>query len=247
MENELRLVWNRFFVLNWKFGLFLLLIVCVPRFILVLNANETGNYSSIGLMMIVSALVPFIFLNKQGRKQIGIKATRKLHYLIVAIVIGLSLSLLLHYIGQGLYGDSYKNWYVYIGKSYNIPETIAAQDKKVMFIIMAVTAMTFSPIGEELFFRGIVHSSFAKSFGHKKASVIDSLAFSITHLSHFGLVFVNNSWDFYPVPALTWIISMFIVSLLLYQMKRFTHSIWGAVLCHSGFNLGMTYCIFYLL
>lgn len=247
MENELRSFWNKYFKLNWKFGLFLLLTICIPRFTLVLNANETGNYSLIGLVMFISALVPFIFLNRQGRKQIGIKTTKKVHYLILAISIGLLLSLLLHYLGQGLYGNSYENWYEYVGKSYNIPEGIAAKDKKVMFIIMAITGMTFSPMGEELFFRGIVHGSFAKSFGDKKASIIDSLAFALTHISHFGLVFVNNGWDFYIVPALIWVISMFVVSLIFFQMKRLTNSLWGAILCHAGFNLGMIYCIFYLM
>ena len=143
--------------------------------------------------------------------------------------------------------NSYENWYEYIGKSYNIPEGISAQDKKMMFIIMAVTGMTFSPIGEEFFFRGIVHTSFAKSLGDKKASIIDSLAFALTHISHFGLVFVNDRWDFYLVPAIIWVMSMFIVSVLFFQMRRLSNSIWGAVLCHSGFNLGMIYCIFYLI
>ena len=48
--------------------------------------------------------------------------------------------------------------------------------------------MIFSPIGEELFFRGIVHSSFAKSIGNFKASIIDSVAFALTHISHFGTI-----------------------------------------------------------
>ena len=40
--------------------------------------------------------------------------------------------------------------------------------------VSALIAMTFSLIGEELFFRGIVHSSFANSIGNRKASLIDS-------------------------------------------------------------------------
>ncbi len=36
---------------------------------------------------------------------------------------------------------------------------------------MAITGMIFSPVGEELFFRGIVHSSFAKSIGDFKELV----------------------------------------------------------------------------
>jgi len=247
MENELRNFWSRYIKLNWKFGLFLLLIICIPRFILVLNANETGNYSSIGLVMFISALIPFIFLNKHGQKQIGIKTTKKPQILVYALIAGIAFSVLLYFLGVALYGNTYENWYQYIGKSYNIPEGISSQSKNLMFMIMAVTGMTFSPIGEELFFRGIVHGSFAKSLGDRKASVIDSLAFAFTHISHFGLVFVNNKWDFFTIPAFVWVLSMFFISILFFQMKSLSGSIWGAVLCHSGFNLGMIYCIFYLM
>jgi uncharacterized protein len=245
--NEFKPLWSRSFKLNWQFGLFLLLLICIPRFILVLKANETGNYSLLGLVMLISASVPFLLLSKYGKNQIGIKNTSKVYNLILALFIGLLLSIILHYLGVGLYGNSYQNWFGYIGKSYSIPEGISCEDKKTLFIIMAATGMVFSPVGEELFFRGIVHSSFAKSIGDMKASIIDSLAFALIHISHFGLVFIDQSWKFYLVPALIWVISMFIVSIIFFQMKKHTDSIWGAVVCHSGFNLGMIYCIFYLI
>ncbi|MEO9570554.1 MAG: type II CAAX endopeptidase family protein [Polaribacter sp.] len=247
MKNELKPFWNKYFKFDWKFGLFLLLIVCVTRFILVLKANVTGSYSLIGLVMFISAIIPFVFLSKYGRKKTGIKTTKKLNYLILALGIGIIFSVILHFLGQGLYGKSYENWYEYIGKSYNIPENISAQGKRTMFLIMAITGMIFSPIGEELFFRGIIHGSFAKSVGNKKASIIDSSAFALTHISHFGLVFVNKNWDFYLVPTLIWVLGMFITSLIFFEMKKRTDSILGAILCHSGFNLGMIYCIFYLI
>jgi len=247
MEFELRPFWNRYFKFDWKFGLFLLLIVCVPRFILVLNANEAGNYSFIGLIMFISALVPFIFLTKYGRRQIGIRKAKKIQFVIGALIIGIIGSLILYLLGKGLYDNSYENWYVYIGKSYNIPDGISLQDKKILFIIMAITGMTFSPIGEEFFFRGIVNSSFAKSIGERKASVVDSAAFAVTHISHFGFVFINNQWDFYVVPTIIWVLCMFFVSILFFRLKKLTDSLWGAILCHSGFNLGMIYCIFYLM
>ena len=106
--------------------------------------------------------------------------------------------------------------------------------------------MTFSPIGEELFFRGIVHSSFAKSIGEERASIVDSSAFAITHISHFGLIFINHQWSFLLTPALIWLSSMFLVSLLFFICKRYSGSILGAMICHAAFNLGMIYCIFYL-
>jgi membrane protease YdiL (CAAX protease family) len=246
-ETELRPFWEKLFKFDWKFGFFLIALVCIPRFILVLQANQSGNYGPIGAIMFVSALVPFIFLNQYGRKKIGIKGTGKIGGLILSLIIGIAFSLLLYIIGIELYGNSYQNWYEYIGKSYNIPKGISGNDKLIMFTIMASTGMIFSPIGEELFFRGIVYGSFAKSIRDKKASSVDSLAFATTHIAHFGLVFVNGIWSFYFIPTIIWVISMFLASILFFKMKKLTNSLLGAIFCHAGFNLGMIYSIFYLL
>jgi len=110
---------------------------------------------------------------------------------------------------------------------------------------MTFTGMTFSPIGEELFFRGIIHSSFAKSIGEKKASIVDGAAFALTHILHFGLVFINNKCYFFTVPTIIWVTSMFLVSLLFFTFRKYSESILGAIIAHSAFNLGMIYCIFY--
>lgn len=247
MENELRPFWSKNFKFDWKFGLFLILIICIPRFILVLHANETANYGYIGVIMLISAIAPFIFLSKFGRKKIGIKKPTNYSWLIIAFIIGIVFSVLLYFLGEAFYGSTYENWYNYIGKSYNIPNEIDHHNKLVMFGIMALTGMTFSPFGEELFFRGIVHSSFAISMGEKKASIIDSSAFALVHISHFGFVFINQRWDFLTVPTLIWVLSMFLVSILFYQSRKRSGSILGAIICHSAFNLGMIYCIFYLI
>jgi len=246
MNNELRPFWNRIFSFNWKFGLFLILIVCLPRFILVLKANSSGHYGAIGMIMGISAIAPFLFLSKEGQKKIGITKPRRYSWLWIAFIAGLIASFLLYALGHSLYGSSYENWYEYIGKSYNIPKGIHGNDKAMLFSIMAITGMIFSPIGEELFFRGIVHSSFAKSIGERKASLVDSLAFSLTHISHFGLVFVNSHWSFFTIPALIWVSGMFLVSLLFFMFRKHSGSILGAIICHAAFNLGMIFCIFYL-
>jgi membrane protease YdiL (CAAX protease family) len=124
---------------------------------------------------------------------------------------------------------------------------INAHDKAILFTLMSLTGMIFSPIGEELFFRGIVHASFANSMSEKQASVVDSSAFAVTHLSHFGIVFINNQWSFFTIPGFLWVLSMFLVSILFFTFKKYSGSILGAIICHSGFNFGMSYCIFYLM
>ena len=247
MQQELKPFWTRIFSFDWKFGLFLIFVVCIPRFVLVLHANTTGNYGSIGLIMFVSALAPFIFLTKYGRREIGLIKPKKYHWLLFAFVSGLAFSFLLHFSGQSLYGNTYENWYNYIGRSYKIPAGINPHDRSILFTIMAITGMTFSPIGEELFFRGIIHSAFAKSIGDSKASLVDSTAFALTHISHFGLVFIGNQWNLLTTPTLIWVSSMFLVSLLFFMCKKYSGSILGAIICHAAFNLGMIYCIFYLM
>lgn len=247
MNNELKPFWAKFLDFNWKFGLGLTLIVCVPRFIMVLYANKTTDYSYIGLIMVISALAPFIFLSKEGRLAIGLTKPKNYSWLLFALALGITASILLYFLGKLAYQSTIENWYVYIGQSYNIPADIQPNDKLIMFVIMAITGMIFSPIGEELFFRGIIHSSFSKTLGDVKASVFDSAAFALTHIAHFGLIFINSQWKFLSMPTLIWVTSMFLVSILFYWCRVKAGSLIGSILCHSAFNLGMIYCIFYLL
>ena len=245
MEKELNCIWNKYIKLDWRFGLILLLVVCTMRFIFALHANVMGNYSLISYIMVFSALTPFIFLSKEGRKQIGMTKPNNYLWLLYSLFIGIILSTVLFLLGYFLYSTNIENWYVYIGNSYNIPEGIAGKDKLIYFSIMALTGMIFSPIGEELFFRGIIHTSFSKSIGDKKASIIDSSAFAITHLSHFGIVYLSGIWKFLFIPSLIWMAGMFFSSLWFFRCRKKSGSIWGAVICHAGFNLGMIFWIFY--
>lgn len=66
-----------------------------------------------------------------------------------------------------------------------------------MFLVMAITGMIFSPIGEKSLLREMVHSSFSKTLGDVKASIINSSTSALTHLSHLGLVFIGNGWFFH--------------------------------------------------
>jgi len=105
--------------------------------------------------------------------------------------------------------------------------------------------MTFSLVGEELFFRGIVQSSFANSIGERSASIVEGSAFALTHISHFRLVFIDSKWRFFGFPTLIWVGGMFLVSLLFIAFKKYTKSLLDAIICNSAFNLGMIFCILY--
>jgi len=245
MKSTLKPIWARLFAFNWLFGTVLLLAICIPRFLLVLQANMTGNYSSIGAIMVISAIVPFIFLSRNGLSKIGIVKPKNYRWLLYAFVLGMLVSALIFALGRVLYSDSISNWYVYIGRSYNIDTGLTGNEKLVYFSIFAFTGMIFSPIGEELFFRGIVHSSFSASLGEKKATIIDGLAFAFTHLAHFGIIYISGIWKFLLTPSILWVTAMFLTSICFIFFKNKSGSILGAILGHAGFNLSMIYLIFY--
>ena len=245
MGRDFNFIWNKFLKFDWKFGLILLLILCTVRFVIVLNANVTSSYSYVSLIMILYALIPFIFLSKKGLKQVGIVKPKNYIWLFYSLLIGIAIASLLYVLGYLLYSTNTENWYVYIGNSYHIPEGIAGKDKFIFFLIMAITGMIFSPIGEELFFRGIVHESFSKSLGDKKASIIDSAAFALVHLSHFGIVYVSGAWKFLFIPSLLWVTGMFVLCLYFSYCRKKSGSILGSIVSHAGFNLAMIFWIFY--
>jgi membrane protease YdiL (CAAX protease family) len=232
---------------NWKFGLILILLFGIPRFLIVLDANRSGNYNFTSVIFVIMALSPLVLLNKDGRRAIGLKKSKNPFWLIKSFVLGILICTLIFLLGKVLYGESIDNWFVYISKSYrSIPvEELKGNNKPLYFAMFALIGMTFSPIGEELLYRGLIHQSFVPSFGDNKASIIDSLAFSMVHLAHFGIVWSSGMFEILTVPALLWVILMFLTSRLFFYCKTKTGSIYGAVASHAGFNLAMTYFIFY--
>lgn len=242
----LRSFWQNILTYNWKLGILLILLFGIPRFIIVLEANISGSYGLVSIIFMLMWITPFILLNKKGRTYIGIRKPQNYKWLLYSFLIGAAFCSFMFVSSQLLFGDSISNSFVYISKSYTLPRgEPTAINKLILFITFSLTGMTFSPIGEEFLYRGVIHGSFVERFGEQKASLFDSLAFSITHLAHFGIIYNLGKWDFLFFPALLWVSGMFILSQLLFRCKQMTGSIWGAVIGHAGYNFGMMYWIFY--
>lgn len=244
---DLRFSLNGLTKLNWKLGVVLVLIFGIPRFIIVLIANKTGDYSFTSIIFLLMWITPFILLTKEGRMNIGLKKVTNFSWLAYSFMLGIIACIIVYFFADWLYNKSISNWFVYISKSYSIPASELLNNKNTYFLIFAIIGMTFSPIGEELMYRGLIHKSFSDKFGENNASVIDSSAFAITHLSHFGIVYALGGWHFLVLPAMLWMTIIYLTGRLFFYCKNKTGSIYGAILAHAGFNLAMTYCIFYFI
>lgn len=219
----------------------------VPRFILVLQANINGNYTFIPIIFILMWVAPLVLLTRKGRRYIGIEKPKHYFWLLNSFLLGIAICFLFYLLSKLIFDHTTSNSFVYIAKSYNINSTLSGTDKLIYFIIYSITAVTFSPVGEELFYRGIVHGSLAVRLGHRKASFIDSGAFAVTHLAHFGIIYHLGGWTFLFLPSLLWLAFMFGASQLFFFCRIKSGSLLGAILCHAGYNLAMMYVIFYQL
>lgn len=230
---------------NIATGLFFIILFGAPRFAATLYANQSGNYSFMSIIFVVMWFMPVILLNRSGRSLIGFGQNLQWLRLIAVFIVGGLVSFMVYYIGNTLYGDTVANWYAYISRSYSLPNPISADDRLIYFWIFVAIGITFSPIGEEFLYRGIIHQCFVPKLGENKASMADSLAFGLTHLAHFGLLYYNDAYHFLLLPAVLWVTLTFFASRIFYFAKEWSGSIWGAVLAHAGFNVMMTYSIFY--
>lgn len=230
----------------WVLGIILIFLWGVPRFWMVLEANRLGSYQWIPLVFITMCFTPFLFMTREGRRRMDWQKPTQKAWLGYGFLFGMACSTAIYGVGQFLYGGAIENWYVYIAQSYsNVPNPLSDADRLTYFLIYAVMSMLFSPIGEELFYRGVVHELLAVRWGDNIASRLDSLAFALTHLAHFGMIYHMGRWHFLAVPALLWVVMLFVACRVFFLARKKSGSILGAILAHAGFNLGMIYWIFY--
>ena len=232
---------------SWQLGLILILLFGIPRFFLVLEANRSGNYGLTSVIFVIMILTPFLLLTREGRQSIGLTFPKNIRWLTGSFFLGVLLCAIVFWIGNSLYQNSLSNWFVYISESYgSVPrDQLTGNNQLTYFLIFALVGMTFSPFGEEFLYRGLIHRCFTDRFGDNRASMIDSAAFATVHLAHFGIVFSAGEWTFLAVPALLWMGLMYVAGRIFYVCRKKTGSVFGAVISHAGFNLSMTWFIFY--
>jgi membrane protease YdiL (CAAX protease family) len=246
MVTYYRQPFSKFLAFKPIYGVYLIAIFSIARIFLVLNASKTGNYQWVSLIFLAMILYAVILLTGEGRKLIGWRRIGG-RALMLSAVSGAVCAAITGVIGWLLYNGNQENWFVYISQSYtNLPDLQEGNNRLIYYLIYSSIGITFSPFGEELFYRGIVHESFRK-WGESKASMIDALAFSLVHLAHFGIIWTGSRWAFLALPALIWVILLFGTCLVFSYCRRKTGSIWASVGAHAAFNVVMNAFIFFLI
>ena len=195
---------------------------------------------------IIMMLMPFIFLNKEGRRRVGLVKSNTAKYYLIAILTGVVLALVCYGLGLLFFGVSGDNWFISIKNSYLRTFDTTGMPIEKLFIIFTIPALIFSPIGEEIFFRGFLQEALATKFSSRRSMLIDSIFFALIHLFHHGIVKDQaGQLEFYLLSGFIWVLLMFITAMSFAVLKKHSASIYPAVAAHAVFNLVMNGCIFY--
>ena len=242
---ELRDPWPRFFPSALALSLILLVVLTGFRVYGYLGSEPFEN-QPVMVGFVLMWLVPILFLTEYGRQQIGFSQRISVKWILIAILSGAALASLCHLLGLALYGKGAQNWFVSVAYTYQSDGRITVLDRNVAFALFTIPAIVASPIGEEVFFRGIIEQSNRHRWTPFAGACLAAGLFALVHLIHHGIYRdFNGEFEIMPVPGAIWFGLMFGTSLVFSYLRQKGLSIWTAVAAHSAFNLVMNTYIFY--
>jgi membrane protease YdiL (CAAX protease family) len=129
----------------------------------------------IPLGFIIMMVLPYIFLTAVGRRQIGLRKSNARFSYVAAVLYGVGAASLCFLLGVLLFDNGPDNWFITI-RNYYIGQVPRASDMPLQkfFIVVTIPALIFSPIGEELFFRGFLQDALQTRLGLQVSMVIES-------------------------------------------------------------------------
>ncbi len=139
------------------------------------------------LSFMLMALMPWVLLNREGRKQMGLVFPTRIYGFILTISLGALLATACFVLGFVLFGSSADNWYMSIANNYRSIMDTSRFTLIQLHLIFTLPALLFSPIGEELFFRGLLQRTLEERLSSAKSTVIECGIFGFVHLCHHGL------------------------------------------------------------
>jgi membrane protease YdiL (CAAX protease family) len=199
------------------------------------------------LGFLIMAMAPWLLLTQQGRRQVGLRkpATPRVH--VQAVLLGVLAALACGAIGLGLFGTSPDNWFVSVANYYRRSVDTNGFSLLQLHLLFTLPPLLLSPIGEEIFFRGILQRALEERFSERASTIGECAAFGIVHLCHHGVLATAAGIVFLPRSAAAWVLLMFALAWMFAWLRKRSGSLYPAMSAHAAFNVTMNVCIFSVL
>ncbi len=195
------------------------------------------------LSFVLMAQMPWLLLSQAGRTQIGLQRPVQSYYLLAVVLGGLAAAGCF-VLGVALFGAGTDNWFISIANNYRGMMNTTGFPLWKLHLIFTLPALIFSPIGEELFFRGLLQRTLEERLSAKTSTAIECSAFGLIHLCHHGILATAAGLSFMPVSGAVWATLMFMVAYLFAWLRQHSGSLYTAMVAHASFNLCMNALIF---
>ena len=188
-------------------------------------------------------VLPWILLSPHGRYQIGLKFPGSGAWCTGALALGAAAGALCFAIGYQLYGNAADNWFVSVARSYQAHPAPGLSILQ-LHLSFTIAACLFSPIGEELFFRGFLQKVLEQRVSAHAATHLQAALFALVHLCHHGILVTAAGLALLPASAALWVLLMFALAWSFAWLRRASDSLLPAILAHAAFNAAMNSFIF---
>jgi membrane protease YdiL (CAAX protease family) len=203
-----------------------------------------GNLRALFMLMLIAMMtLPWLVLSSPGRRQIGIKRPSGPFFWLAGLAVGVIGAATCFAIGVLLFGSSPDNWFVSVANNYRLQPT-AGWSLLRLHLTFTIAACLFSPLGEEIFFRGFLQKVLEQRFSVRTSTHLEAGLFALSHLCHHGIVVTAAGLVLLPLSGALWIMLMFTLSLAFAWLRKSSDSVFPAVLSHAAFNATMNGFIF---
>jgi hypothetical protein len=239
----LRPFWSRILPAPWIVSLLVLAVLAAARFYAAFTHPSTNILFPLHCLAMWA--LPFILLTPRGCHQIGLPGMNNtVSALVLSALAGAACGIAVFAIGMALYGDSPDNWCLSIRNSFQIEQLRASVPPVTLFAAVALPAVIFTPVGEEILFRGLLQEAFTLRWNAVLATVVNSVAFGLIHLHVHGFWHDAAGFHFRFVSAALMVVLLAGVSTVFTFCRLRTGSLFAAITAHAACNLAMVAAVF---
>lgn len=234
--------WRRWLPLPWAVALAVGLMLAGLRVVGVLGPVQWRWLLPLGFM--VMAVLPWLLMTAPGRRSIGLRRATDRRFYALALGAGCAAALVCGLLGLAVFGMGADNWFISIATNYRNTLDTRGLALWQLHLFFTLPACLFSPVGEEIFFRGLLHGALQERFGPRAAAVSEAGLFGLVHVCHHGLWLAATGWAFRPVSGVLWMLLMFGTALVFSALRQRSGSLGPAIVAHAMFNATMNIFIF---